>query len=229
MEKISRTLVTNQITDYIKKRITSGDWKLGEKIPSEPVLSRELGVSRASLRAAIQRFVTLRILKPEQGRGCFLISNEIDRLGNGPVPIQAYRDIRAVLEYRLLVEPQGLSWALRRDRAVIDDLVEKMKVSFEKMRNSLGDPQVFIAADLDFHRAIAEASGNEVLSDSLSRVFANTAVSHERMNDLFGYECGLKYHDRILKAVIDQDDRRAVRQLERHFTVAIEELDKKEG
>ena len=94
------------------------------------------------------------------------------------------------------------------------------------MRESIGTPDLFIHADMDFHKAIAAASGNEVLNDSLCRVFENTGVSHMRMNGLFGFESGLKYHDRILSAIKEHDDRRAVRQLERHISVAIDELQK---
>ena len=226
MERINRTLVTTQVTEYLRKCIVSGKWKLNKKIPSENVLSRELGVSRATLRMAISRFVTLQILRPEQGRGCYLISDDVDRLGSGVIPSSSYSDIKAVLEYRLLVEPQGLNWALQRDREVVDALTLELEETLKRMRESIGTPDLFIHADMDFHKAIAAASGNEVLNDSLCRVFENTGVSHMRMNGLFGFESGLKYHDRILSAIKEHDDRRAVRQLERHISVAIDELQK---
>lgn len=228
MEKINRTLVTTQVTDYLRECIVSGKWKLNEKIPSENVLSKELGVSRATLRMAISRFVTLKILKPEQGRGCYLISDAVERLGSGIAPETSYHDIKAVLEFRLLVEPQGLNWALQQDSKAINLLTTQLEQTLARMKISIGDPELFIHADMDFHKAIAAASGNEVLNDSLCRVFENTGVSHKRMNGLFGFENGLKYHERILNAIKDHDDRRAVRQLERHISVAIDELKKKD-
>ncbi len=226
MKKINRQLVTTEVTDHIKNCIESGAWKLNEKIPSENVLSKELGVSRATLRMAIARFVTLKILRPEQGRGCYLISNAVERLGKGMVETHSYKDVRAVLEYRLLVEPQGLVWALQRSTSDILDMTARLEQCLKRMKESIGQAEQFIRADMDFHLAIASFSGNEVLSDSLAAVFNNTAGSHQQMNDLFGFDNGLKYHERILTAIREHDDRKAVRQLERHISVAIDELNK---
>ncbi len=223
-EQITRTLVTTEVTDYIRKCIASGAWKVGEKIPSETVLSKQLHVSRATLRIAIARFVTLKILHSEQGRGCFLISDAVDRLGTGLLPTKAYSDIRAVLEYRLLVEPKGLHWALLQGRTKVAALAEVLQSSLNIMRQSIGDADAFIKADMDYHLAIAKASGNEVLSDTLLSVFENTAKSHHEMNDLFGFDSGLKAHERILLAIQSHDDRRAERLLERHISSAIDQI-----
>ena len=81
--KIIKTSVTQQIIEYIKENIQNGSWKVGEKIPSEPSLVEELGVSRASLRVAIQQYVALGVLRSEQGKGTFLESSDLDAvLGN---------------------------------------------------------------------------------------------------------------------------------------------------
>ena len=56
------------------------------------------------IRQAIAQFVTIGILKPEQGRGCFLISDKIDeRLGNANALLEHdYADISKVLKFRTL-------------------------------------------------------------------------------------------------------------------------------
>lgn len=43
--KIKRVNVTSQVVDYLKKNIESGNWTVGEKIPSENQMTEELGVS----------------------------------------------------------------------------------------------------------------------------------------------------------------------------------------
>ncbi len=57
--KIRSESVTAQVVSYLRERITSGDWAVGEPIPSETRLVSELGVSRASVRSAIQYFIAL--------------------------------------------------------------------------------------------------------------------------------------------------------------------------
>lgn len=55
MTKFVRSNLSDQIFDYLKEQIVSGEWKPGEKIPSETELSAQLGVSRMSLRTAIKK------------------------------------------------------------------------------------------------------------------------------------------------------------------------------
>jgi GntR family transcriptional regulator len=54
--------------------IQSGRWEVGERIPSEPELSDAYGVSRGTVRNAIEQLVNDGLLRKEQGRGTFVIS-----------------------------------------------------------------------------------------------------------------------------------------------------------
>lgn len=227
MGKINHTLVTTQVTEYIKDSIVSGKWKLGDKIPSENELSRELGVSRATLRMSIQRFVSLKILRPEQGRGCYLISDAVERLGSGLLPVHACDDLKAVLEFRRLIEPQAVKWAMQQGQEKQQQLADRLAALQERMENTLNDVTSFMHVDMEFHLAIAAASGNEVLHDCLGRVFESTPQIHRQMTELFGYTNGLKFHEKILKSVREGSERKAVQYMERHITHALDGLVKK--
>ncbi len=72
MEKIVRKTLTDQIFDYIQDQIANGNWKRGEKLPSETELAEKLGVSRMSLRAAIQRSNTMGLTETKVGEGTFV-------------------------------------------------------------------------------------------------------------------------------------------------------------
>ena len=50
LKKIIHQNITQQVIEYIKDNIESGNWKVGEKIPSENELTAFLGVSRSSVR-----------------------------------------------------------------------------------------------------------------------------------------------------------------------------------
>ena len=75
---ISRSNITDQIVQYFKEKIVSGEWKVGEKIPSENQLTETLGVSRASIRTAIQQLVGIGVLESRHGKGTFLLDDEVD-------------------------------------------------------------------------------------------------------------------------------------------------------
>lgn len=61
-----------QIEDKLRKNITDGHWSIGECIPGEPVLSKQFGVSRVTLRHAISDLVGEGLLVREHGRGTFV-------------------------------------------------------------------------------------------------------------------------------------------------------------
>ena len=52
--KIKTVNITDQVVEYLKENIESGKWNIGEKIPSENQMVMELGVSRSSIRSALQ-------------------------------------------------------------------------------------------------------------------------------------------------------------------------------
>ena len=63
LSKIVHQNITQQVIAYMKSNIESGNWKVGEKIPSENELTGELGVSRSSIRQAVSHFAGIGVLE----------------------------------------------------------------------------------------------------------------------------------------------------------------------
>jgi GntR family transcriptional regulator len=59
----------------LRRDIQAGDWKIGRRIPSESELAHTYGVSRGTVRNAIEQLVQDGMLRKEQGRGTFVISS----------------------------------------------------------------------------------------------------------------------------------------------------------
>jgi GntR family transcriptional regulator len=62
----------HSVGHIIRTRIQSGEWKVGQRIPSERSLSASLNVSRATVRQGIENLVKEGVLRREQGRGTFV-------------------------------------------------------------------------------------------------------------------------------------------------------------
>jgi GntR family transcriptional regulator len=62
----------HQVRAALRRRIESGAWRAGEQIPPEPVLMQEFGVSRGTVRQAIDTLVRQGMLQRQQGRGTFV-------------------------------------------------------------------------------------------------------------------------------------------------------------
>ncbi len=66
-----------QIHNDIKRKIEADKWKIGDRIPSERELSTEFGVSRMTLRQAIQTLVDEGILERRVGSGTFVANQKV--------------------------------------------------------------------------------------------------------------------------------------------------------
>ncbi len=224
MTAIKKSSVTEQIAEYLRKRIESGDWKVGCLIPSEAKLTAELGVSRSSLRSAISRFAALGILKAEQGKGCYLMSSDVSsRFGTvGVLRHSDYVDIIKVLKFRLLIEPYAAQQCALLPDGQRSHLVDQLAHSLVKMRECVNHREDFVAAATAFHSMIAGACGNELIAFALDEVFSVTPRTAQQMNVAFGYDTGLYFHEKILEAVSLGDGTGARQCMKKHLQTAID-------
>ncbi|AYF92920.1 GntR family transcriptional regulator [Apilactobacillus bombintestini] len=79
-----------QIHNEIKKKIENGQWKLGSRIPSERQFAAEFGVSRMTLRQAIQTLVDEGILDRRVGSGTYISNEKVQEKMSG---VTSFTDI----------------------------------------------------------------------------------------------------------------------------------------
>ncbi len=146
----------------VQQKILDGEWKPGDQIPSQRVLSEHFNVSRASLREALLTLETLGLIKTEPGRGTYVTAG---RNESTEALKWRYSDSFAmadVFETRLMLEGQIIANAARAmsptTLAVLVELTDEMERCW-----AAGDLLANVEADLRFHRAIAECCGNKML------------------------------------------------------------------
>ncbi len=66
-----------QIHNHIKQKIETGQWQLGQRLPSERNLSETFGVSRMTLRQAISTLAEEGILERRPGSGTYVSSQKV--------------------------------------------------------------------------------------------------------------------------------------------------------
>jgi GntR family transcriptional regulator len=62
----------HQLKDALLKAITAGAWKSDEQLPNETRLAEHYGVSKITVRQALQELAALGYIRREQGRGTFV-------------------------------------------------------------------------------------------------------------------------------------------------------------
>ena len=168
------TRLADSVASELEQRILEGSLKPGDRLPSERTLALELGVSRPSLREAIQKLVSKGLLSTRHGGGTFVtdrleayfVDPWQDMLKSNPM---LHRDL---LEVRQMLESQAAS--LAADRATDVDLsrLDAVYAALEAS-NDRDDLANCIDTDVAFHQAVAEASHNVLighLTASLMRV-----------------------------------------------------------
>lgn len=133
----------------------------GDKLPNEIELSKELGVSRATLREAIQALAVQGVLEVRRGRGTFVSQGvaEIEDFGFGTLEGTKGR-LRELFELRAIFEPRVA--ALACTRASQEERLEILALGKEVER-CIRNGQDRIQADRDFHAAIVRATHNEFM------------------------------------------------------------------
>lgn len=207
MKKIVKASLTDQIFDYIQEEILKGTWKPGEKLPSETELANSLGVSRMSLRSAIQRSCAMGLTETRVGEGTFVRSfnlrsyfSELYRLGLLGQDPNEINDLRSVLQIgsvRLAVN-DGIDPV---DLAVLERLYGDMERSA-----GTNDMEAFHIADVQFHRGVCELCKNDLLFkiyDAVEAVLDDVTREnvHRSLKRAPDFALVLEHHREILESL----------------------------
>ena len=206
---IKPSQLTGQVIEHLQSAISAGEYAIGSKLPAEPILMKELGVGRSTLREAIRVLAHNGMLEVRQGDGTY-----VRALPSHKEPLaQRLRRarIREVNEVRRTLELEIVRLAAKRREET--DLA--CMRGFLRMRHdalSGNDAAAALDADISFHCAVANAAGNEVLAD-LYRAFAFTM--HEALAALWTADDGkgsqtADLHDKLLAAIETHDASQAV-------------------
>ena len=166
--------LADTVAAELEKRILEGSLKPGDRLAAERILALDLGVSRPSLREAIQKLVAKGLFSTRHGGGSFVT----DRLEAHFV--DPWQDLvkghpllhRDLLEFRQMLECEAAK--LAADRATDAD-IQRLDAVYAKLEAVYAgdDLAACIDADVEFHQVIAEAAHNVLighLSASLLRV-----------------------------------------------------------
>lgn len=153
--------LTETAAAQIRDAIVSGAFRLGENI-SEDRLVDMLGVSRTPVRDAMALLAREGLVGVRPKRGTFVFETSLE-------------DIKAICDYREILEIQGAHVALRVARQpYLDELaqiVENMKTALEQQ--NVAD---YGSLDTQFHNAAFVHCGNSYLRDANSLVAGRIAA-----------------------------------------------------
>jgi GntR family transcriptional repressor for pyruvate dehydrogenase complex len=225
-----RGRLSEQLTNELEGMIMAEFPEVGLALPNEDELAARFGVSRIVVREAMKILEDRGLVEVRAGRGTHTAGRAPDKVKealartfkNQPIPSQA--DMESMLELRQTLEEMAAE--LAAVRATPADLKE-MEQSLAAMEAD-GPEEETIAADLRFHRAVAQASHNRYLGmvvDPLTHVFL------QQIKLANSYSVGPELHRNIFDAIRQgnpiaarQAARRLMRITRNHTVGAIEAL-----
>lgn len=156
-----RSALSDQVITELRTQITSGEWPVGSRIPTEPELVEQLGVARNTVREAVRALAHNGLLDIRQGSGTYVVATS--ELAGVMHRRFAGADARHIAEVRSTLESSAarLAAVRRTDRDLrqLDALLARREETW-----AAGHADVFVAADATLHLAVAAASHNDVLT-----------------------------------------------------------------
>ncbi|WP_150306150.1 FCD domain-containing protein [Pseudomonas saliphila] len=167
--------LSDDIVAKLEGMILEGTLRAGERLPAERVLAEQFGVSRPSLREAIQKLAAKGLLVSRQGGGNYIAESLGSTFSDPLLPLlednpEAQRDL---LEFRHTLEGACAYYAAQRatepDRQRLTEAFEALQACYTGAGKASRAEEG--AADARFHLAIAEASHNAVLLHTIRGLF----------------------------------------------------------
>ena len=167
--------LSDGIVMQLEGMILEGSLKAGERLPAERVLAERFGVSRPSLREAIQKLAARGLLVSRQGGGNY-VAAELGSAFSDPLlnllesNPGAQRDL---LEFRHTLEGSCAYYAALRATPLDKQRLHEAHAALQACYAPAGQASQAEegAADARFHLAIAEASHNAVLLHTIRGLF----------------------------------------------------------
>ncbi|MGW0537555.1 FadR/GntR family transcriptional regulator [Streptomyces sp. NPDC003032] len=156
-----RSALSDQVISELRNQISSGEWPVGSRIPTEPELVEQLGVARNTVREAVRALAHNGLLDIRQGSGTYVAATS--ELAGVMHRRFADADPRHIAELRSTLESSAARLAAERrterDLKQLDALLARREEIWAS-----GDAEAFVTADATFHMAVVAASHNDVMT-----------------------------------------------------------------
>lgn len=164
---VKRYPLSKQVADKLENMISTGEYKVGEKINTEIELMEIFQVSRNTLREAIQSLTSAGILEVKQGDGTYVkANNRFDANMHREYSQVSINDIKETINALELTIVQ-----LAAKRRTDDDM-KLISEKFFNRKNLSESIKENTLADIEFHTAIAKACHNKILIDLYNSIIS---------------------------------------------------------
>jgi GntR family transcriptional regulator, transcriptional repressor for pyruvate dehydrogenase complex len=212
--------ITQKIISQIRTAILAGKLKPGDILPPEKELVEQFGVSKQTLRESLRALEHMGLIDVRKGvgGGAHIVEVNIEVTKQSLANFLYFKNlsIENLSELRKLIEPHAAEMAARK---ISKEDLDHLKRLNEKSRNNLTKKflQEMSRDEVDFHRVLAQNTGNPILILILDFV-ENLLEDFKKVlkPDLAFSKSVLDAHDKIYQAICDKDPEKASAEMFQH-------------
>ena len=214
-----------RLAEQIAELILGGEFKVGERLPSERSLAERFEISRTSVREAIIALEVQGMVEVRGGSGIYVCEAAVKPMGfipdGGAGPFE-------LLRARWVIESEVAALAAQ-NRTDAD--IDKIYAQLAAMGRNFRDKSANEDDDRLFHIRVAEASGNSVMAQVVTALWDQLrAVLWQRLEQHFHTpmlrEASLEEHQKVFDALLARDPVAARDAMREHLERVMNEFKK---
>ena len=227
IQRIEKISITDEVVKRIRDLVDSGEYSVGEKLPTEMELRDQLGVGRSTIREAFRVLQALGIIELRSGRGAFVKGkNDTTYETIKKWFVEKEAELSELMEVRMAIEPIAVKLAIQRGSPA---QIDQLRAIHDAFRKAVEKEDAIDLATLDesFHTAIVDASNNGLLI-KIGRLMADAFVEYRARS--FAVKANMTHaltpHEKILGAILKKNEKDAIQAIQLHLEVSLEDMSK---
>ena len=234
-QKLAPVRVFEQAVEQIRELILSGEFKPNEKLPSEVELSKQLDVSRSSIREALRVLEAEGVIDVKRGTGVFVAANPFQNAIRGDyVRWLAKREESLIQLLNVRQSLEGLTAGLAATLAS-KEIIQALHKNVQRQSEIIEQPEENLDSNIDelagldqqFHLVISAASGNEIAHEIISHIFPAYNQSNKAVIYVGGRQKKMvDEHWSIYRAIEARNQALAETEMRAHISRIISDLPK---
>ena len=225
MKAIQRMSITGSVVADIKEMIMSGEYKIGEKLPTEMKLCDQMSVSRTCVREAIRVLQAIGYVEIRPGKGAF-VANYQKSTDNSSL----WYDVEGVkfydfMEVRMAIETLSVRLAVERatDKQIRE--LREIHTSFVEATEKR-DMLKMIMLDELFHTKIITFTNNQLLININKQLLERFRIYRgDSFTNKMVYKNAVEPHERILLCFEMRNPSSAVEEMRKHLNITTQDME----
>ena len=215
---IKKINAVEQVFEQMKSLLIDGTWRSGDKLPSENELSDAFGVSRMTIRQAMQKLKALGLLETRIGSGSYVREPSPEDSLNDLIPLMYIGSPSQlhVFQFREMIDSESVRIAtpIASDKHIerLENILEQMKKASKE-----DNKEAFSNYDFKFHMTIVKLTENPMIIKAYEILLNVLTDSMDSVIEKMKYKPALDFHKRIIDAIKARDEVLAEQLMHEHI------------